>query len=96
MDFGMREMEKNVGRAHSDEAAGFEQSDARGQEQGFADIVCDEDNGFAETAGESAEFALKLCAGDGIERAERLVHEEDGRVGRKGAGDSNALALAPG
>ena len=89
-------MEKYVGRGDSDEAAGFEQSDARGQQQGFTDVVCDEDDGFAETPGESAEFALKLGAGDRVERAKGFVHEEDGRVGRKRAGNSNALALAPG
>ena len=87
-------MKKNVGRAEGDEAAGFEQSDARGQEQGFTDIVSDEHDGFAETAGEGAEFALQLGAGDGVKRAEGLVHEEDGRVGGKGAGDADALALA--
>ena len=89
-------MKKNVGRTERDKAAGFEQGDARRQEQGFADVVGNEDDGFAETASERAEFALKLGAGNGVERAEGLVHEQDGRVGGEGAGDADALALAAG
>jgi hypothetical protein len=58
--------------------------------------VRDENDGFAETASEGAEFALKFGAGDGIKGAERLIHEEDGRVSGEGAGDTNALALAAG
>jgi len=77
-----------------DDAAVFEKDDARGEEQRFAKIVGDEDDGLAETARESAEFALKLCASDGIERAEGLVHQENGRIGGEGAGDADALALA--
>ena len=89
-------MKKNVGRTESDEAAGFEQGDARGQEQGFVDVVGNEDDSFAETASQSAEFALKFGASDGIQRAERFVHEKDGRVSGKGAGDADALALSAG
>src|SRR6266403_5104893 len=69
---------------------------ARGEEQGFVQIVCDENNGFAEAAGERAEFALKLGASDWIKRPKRLVHQQDGRIGSKGAGDSDALALTTG
>jgi hypothetical protein len=76
------------------DAAAFEKDNARRQEQRFAKIVGDEDDGLAETAREGAEFALKLCARDGIERTEGLVHQEDGRIGGEGAGDADALALA--
>ncbi len=89
-------MKKYVGRTEGNKPAGFEQGDARGQEQGFADVVGNEDNGFAETPSQRAEFALQLGAGNGVERAEGFVHEEDGRVGSKGAGDTDALALAAG
>ena len=39
---------------------------------------------------------MQFGAGDGIERAERLVHQEDGRIGRQGARHAYALALAAG
>jgi hypothetical protein len=79
-----------------DDASTFEKYDARGEEQRFAKVVGDEDDGLAEAAREGAEFALKLGAGDGIERAEGFVHQENGRVGGEGASDADALALTAG
>jgi hypothetical protein len=73
-----------------------EKGDARTQDEGFANVVGYEDDGFVETASKGAEFALKLGAGDGIERAERLVHKENRRIGSQSAGDTDALALAAG
>ena len=60
----------------------------------FAKIVGDKDDSLFETASQGAEFALKLSSGDGIESAEWLIHEQDGRIGGEGAGDTHALALA--
>ena len=90
----MIEAKKFLRRRAGDDAAGFEQDNAGGEEQGFAEIVGNEDNGFAEAAGEGAKFALEFGACDGIERAEGLVHDEDGRIGGESAGDTDALALA--
>ena len=92
----MIQMEKIVRSRESDETSGFEKSDARGEQKGFANVVGDENDGFVEAAGEGAEFALKFGACDGIERAERLVHEKDGRVGGESACDADALALSTG
>src|SRR5712692_4107833 len=83
-------------RSSGDDAAGFEQDDAGSEEQRFAQIVSDEHDGLAEAAGQGAEFALELGAGDGIERAEGLVHQKDGRIGGEGARDADALTLATG
>src|SRR5216684_4395721 len=83
-------------RSSGDDAAGFEQDDAGSEEQRFAQIVSDEHDGLAEAAGEGAEFALELGAGDGIERAEGLVHQKKGRIGGEGTSDADALALAAG
>jgi hypothetical protein len=90
------EAKKFLGRSVGDDAAGFEQDNTRGEEQGFAQIVGDKDNGFAEAAGEGAEFALELGASDGIERAEGLIHEQDGRIGGEGTSDADTLTLAAG
>ncbi len=92
----MVEAEKFPRRSEGDKAAVMEKSDAVAEKKRFADVVSDEDDGFAETASEGAEFALKFGAGDGIEGAERLVHEKDGRVSGESAGDTDALALAAG
>lgn len=92
----MVEPKKFLRRGAGNDAAGFEQDDTRGEEQGFAQIVSDQNDGLAEAAGEGAELTLEFGAGDGIKRAERLVHEQDGRIGGQGAGDAYALTLAPG
>src|SRR5262249_8011576 len=42
------------------------------------------------------EFAMNLGAGDGIERAKRLVHQQNWRVGRQRSGDTYTLPLAAG
>src|ERR1700674_1343925 len=95
-DFGVVEAKELLWSGAGNDAAGFEQDDAGSEKQGFAEIVSDEDDGLAETAGEGAKFALEFGAGDGIERAEGLVHEQNGRIGRKGAGNADALTLAAG
>src|SRR5260370_13501982 len=92
----MIEAEKFLRGSAGDDAAGFEQDDARGKQQGFAQIVSDEHDGLAKAAGECAEFALELGAGDGIECAEGLVHEKNGWISSEGAGNADALALAAG
>jgi len=90
------EAKKILRRGAGNDAAGFEQDDAGSEKQRFAEIVGDEDNGFAEAVGEGAEFTLELGAGDRVERAEGLVHEQNGRIGGEGARDTDALALAAG
>jgi len=92
----MIEAKEFLWRCRCHDAASLKEHNARGEEQGFVQIVCDENNGFAEAAGERAEFALKLGASDWIKRPKRLVHQQDGRIGSKGAGDSDALALTTG
>jgi hypothetical protein len=74
--------------------AGLEQDDARGKQEGFAQIVSDEDDGFAKAMGQGAKFALKFSTGDGIERAERLVHQKNRWIGSEGTRDPYTLALA--
>jgi hypothetical protein len=92
----MIEAKEFLRRCRCHDAAGLKQHDARGKEQSFVQIVRDENNGFAEAAGERAEFTLQLGAGNGIERPKRFVHQQDGRIGGEGAGHSDALALATG
>ena len=76
--------------------AGFQQDNAGGEEKSFPQIVGDEHDGLAEAASESTKFALQFGPGNGIERAERLVHQQNGRIGGEGAGHPDALTLASG
>jgi hypothetical protein len=93
-DFGMIDAGKFLRGGVGDDAAALKKDDARGEQQRFTEIVGDEDDGFAEAAGKGAEFALKLGAGNGIERTEGLVHKEDRRVGSKSPRYADALALS--
>jgi len=90
------EAKKLLRRGAGDNATSLEQDYARSEQERFTQIVSDEHDGFAEAAGKSAEFALKLGASDGIKCAERFVHQENGRVSGKGTCDPDALALAAG
>jgi hypothetical protein len=92
----MVEAEKILRRSGGNNAASLQQDDAGSEEKRFAKIVSDKDDGFAKAAGEGAKFALKFGAGDGIECAEGLVHQQDGGIGGEGASDADALALAAG
>jgi hypothetical protein len=92
----MIEAKKFLRRGAGDDAAGLKQDDARGEEEGFAQIVSDEDDGFAEAARQGAEFALEFSASDRIERAEGLIHQKNGRIGGEGPSDADTLALAAG
>ena len=92
----MWKMEKMAGFSVGDNFAGFEQDDARGEEQSFANVVSDEDDGFFQAASERGEFALQLSAGDGIESGEGFVHQENGGIGGEGASHADALALTTG
>lgn len=92
----MIEAEKFLGRSEGDKTSGVKEGNAMAEKKGFADVVGDEDDGFVEAAGEGAEFALKFGAGDGIEGAEGLVHQENRRIGSKSTGDTDTLALTAG
>jgi hypothetical protein len=92
----MIEAEKFLRRSEGDKTSGVKEGDALAEKKGFADVVGDEDDRFVEPAGEGPEFALKFSAGDGIEGAEGLVHQENRGIGGKCAGDADTLALAAG
>ena len=83
-------------RGAGDDAAGFEQDDMGSEQQGFTQIVSDENDGFSEAAGERAKFALKFSACNRIEGAERFIHQQDRRIRGECARDADALALAAG
>src|ERR1041384_704009 len=82
-----------VGRGEQADAPCFHQRDARAEHERLAHVVCDEHAGLAESFTQSGELALQTCTRQRIERAERLVHEQQRRVGRQRAPDADALPL---
>ena len=84
-----------LGRAVlGDLAALLHDRDPVAEQDGLVDVVGDEDDGLAEVALEALELLLERAAADGVDGAERLVHQQHGRVGGERAGDPDALLLA--
>jgi hypothetical protein len=63
---------------------------------GLLDVVRDEHDRLAHGLLETEELRLKALADDRVDGGERLVHEQDGGVGRQGPGHPGALALPAG
>ena len=70
--------------------------DAIGKQYRLVDIVCDEDDGLPEALVELPQLHLQASAGNGIERAEWLVHEQGAWARGDGARDADPLLLASG
>ena len=78
------------------ELAFAQHGDAIGHVQRFLDVVRDEQNRGAQRADDAQHFVLQRSARDGIDRAERFVHQQHARLGGDGARDADALLLAAG
>ena len=66
----------------------------RAEEHRFLDRVGDEDDGLAAFAPDPQHLQVHLFAGQRVERAERLVHQDQFRVVDERARDSGALLHA--
>ncbi len=53
-------------------------------------------DGLLQTLLQILEFPPHFAPRQRIKRAKRLVHQQDGRIGREGSGHANTLALAAG
>jgi hypothetical protein len=71
----MIEMQELLRLRRSDDATGLQENDAGGEQQRFAKIVGDENDGFAEATDKTTELALEFGTGDGIEGAKGFVHQ---------------------
>jgi hypothetical protein len=70
--------------------------DAVAEQHRLVDVVGDEHDGLAEIALEPLELLLERAAADRVDGAERLVHQQHGRVGRQRPRHADALLLAAG
>ena len=73
----------------------FEHGDAVAELDRLVDVVGDEDDRLADLLLQAQQLVLQALAVDRVDRAERLVHQHQRRVGGQGAGHAHALALAP-
>ena len=76
------------------DAAVVEDREPVAQRQGLVLVVGDDDEGDADLALNRLELHLHLLAQLEVERAERLVEQQDLRAADQGAGQGDALALA--
>ncbi len=68
--------------------------DAVADLHGFFDVVRDEHDRLLHLDLQPQELVLQAVARDGVDRAERLVHEQHGRVGAECTSDADALLLS--
>ena len=77
-------------------AADLEDRDPVAHLDRLVDVVGDEHDRLADLGLQAQELVLEALAVDRVDRAERLVHQHQRRVGGERAGDADALALAAG
>ena len=75
-------------------AAPAEHRDLVAELDRLVDVVGDEHDGLAQFALQPQDLGLQLLADHGVDGAERLVHQQDRRIGGKRAGHADALLLA--
>ena len=94
-DIGVGRVEHDLlGRADLDDDPVLHDRDAVADADRLVEVVGDEDRGLAEVLGQLAELVLQLAADQRVERAERLVHQDDLRVGGQRTGQPDALLHA--
>ena len=74
----------------------LEDDDALAEAHRLVDVVGDHQDGLAGGRVDADHLGLQRVAGDRVERAEGLVHEQDVGIGGKRAGEADALLLAAG
>ena len=91
-------MQRDLGHAcpACDDAAVLEDHDPVGERRGVDRIVGHEEPHARRTRRGGAELAPDLDAGAGVERGERLVEQQQPRLGRERAGERDALGLTAG
>ncbi len=83
-----------LGRVVLHEAALAHDGDAVAEFDGLIDVVGHEHHGLAQPGLDGHELALQPLTRERVDRPERLVHQQDGRVGRQRPGHAYALGLA--
>src|SRR2546428_11795992 len=91
---GMLRAPELVRRPEEHDLALLQQPDRTAEQQPLAHVVRHEDDRLAETSLQREELALQLDARDGIERPERLIEQEERRIGGPRPGDADPPAPA--
>ena len=71
----------------------LEDADAVAKRERFVHVVRDEDHGLAQMSANALELRAQLLPGNAVERAKRLVHQQDWRIDGKRARHADPLPL---
>lgn len=82
-----------LGRSYLLDSPFPQNGDAVGDTDRLVHVVGDEDDGLPEIFLQRYQLVLQRLAADRIERSERLVHQDDLRIGRQRAENADALLL---
>src|SRR5712691_17776 len=91
---GLGRLPEQRGCAALQDAAAVHHRHLVAEPEGLRHVVGDEQDRLAQARLQAAELVLQQPPGEGIERAEGLVHQQQWRIGGEGAGDADPLALA--
>ena len=80
-------------RVVREEAAAVDHPDARAERERFADVVGHKDHRHPQPLLHPGELLPHLSPCERIQRAERLVHQQDRRIDRQRARDADTLPL---
>ena len=95
LDVGVGRLQHDVlWRSRLHDAAAFHDGDAVADLERFLEVVADKDDRLLDRLLQLQELVLQLGADQGIERRERLIHQEDRCIGGEGAGEPDALLHA--
>ena len=94
MDFRLLRSHEIARNEIGDEATFAHENNAIAKIESLIEIMGDEDDRFSHVEQKSAQHVLHFGAGEGIERAKGLVHEEDCWFGGECARETNALTLS--
>ena len=83
-------------RAELDDPPAFHDGNARADLGRFIEVMADEDDGAVKLALQLQQLILQPVTDQRVQRREGLVHQQDRRIGGKGAGKANALLHAAG
>ena len=82
------------GRSRRRDPAARHDHDGSGEPRYFVNRVADEDDGYADLVAQSLDVVDDLGLAGHVERGQRLVHEQQLRLGHERAAQRHALALA--
>ena len=91
--FGLVGTGELIRRGQLDQSTVFKKSNPRSERERLSHIMRDKDYSLFEPQGKACKLALHIGPCKGVERSERLIHKDYGRVRRKRPRNADPLSL---